>query len=84
VAIASAAEPGEAGRHHRAVAIARAAEPGEAGRHHRAVAIARAAEPGEAGRHHRARWLAAREQEIRTAFADHDRGRVGVGAGNLG
>jgi homoserine kinase len=53
VAIASAAEPGEAGRHAgRPVAIASAAEPGEAGRHAgRPVAIARAAEPGEAGRH---------------------------------
>jgi hypothetical protein len=50
VAIASAAEPGEAGRQHQ-VAIASAAEPGEAGRQHQ-VAIASAAEPGEAGRHH--------------------------------
>ena len=52
VAIASAAEPGAAGRHHQAVAIASAAEPGAAGRHHQAVAIASAAEPGAAGRHH--------------------------------
>ncbi len=33
MAIASAAEPGEAGRHNGLVAIASAAEPGEAGRH---------------------------------------------------
>ena len=52
VAIASAAEPGEAGRHHQDWAIASAAEPGEAGRHHQDWAIASAAEPGEAGRHH--------------------------------
>src|SRR5271168_1182473 len=54
VAIASAAEPGAAGRHHQAVAIASAAEPGAAGRHHQAVTIASAAEPGAAGRHHQA------------------------------
>ncbi|OSC31180.1 hypothetical protein B8W69_04780 [Mycobacterium vulneris] len=35
MAIASAAEPGAAGRHHRGLAIASAAEPGAAGRHHR-------------------------------------------------
>jgi len=52
VAIASAAEPGAAGRHHPTVAIASAAEPGAAGRHHPTVAIASAAEPGAAGRHH--------------------------------
>jgi len=34
VAIASAAQPGEAGRHHLDLAIASAAQPGEAGRHH--------------------------------------------------
>ncbi|MBV8292768.1 MAG: ATP-dependent helicase, partial [Mycobacterium sp.] len=39
VAIASAAEPGAAGRHHQPVAIASAAEPGAAGRHHQAVAL---------------------------------------------
>jgi hypothetical protein len=33
VAIASAAEPDEAGRHNQPVAIASAAEPDEAGRH---------------------------------------------------
>jgi nitronate monooxygenase len=43
VAIASAAEPGEAGRHHGdAVAIASAAEPGEAGRHRQAEVLATA------------------------------------------
>ncbi|ODR03922.1 2-isopropylmalate synthase [Mycobacterium sherrisii] len=52
VAIASAAEPGEAGRGPTdPVAIASAAEPGEAGRGPTdPVAIASAAEPGEAGR----------------------------------
>ena len=52
VAIASAAEPGAAGRHHQAVAIASAAEPGAAGRHHQAVSLdggqaARSAETAE-------------------------------------
>jgi len=51
VAIASAAQPGEAGRHQEPVAIASAAQPGEAGRHQEPVAIASAAQPGEAGRH---------------------------------
>ncbi|MEO6794878.1 MAG: ATP-dependent helicase [Mycobacterium sp.] len=51
VAIASAAEPGAAGRHSQAVAIASAAEPGATGRHPQAVAIASAAEPGATGRH---------------------------------
>jgi len=46
VAIASAAEPGAAGRHDEPVAIASAAEPGAAGRHDEPVAIASAAEPG--------------------------------------
>jgi hypothetical protein len=51
-AIASAAEPGEAGRRHQdQSAIASAAEPGEAGRRHQdQSATASAAEPGEAGR----------------------------------
>jgi DNA helicase II / ATP-dependent DNA helicase PcrA len=51
VAIASAAEPGAAGRHHGTVAIASAAEPGAAGRHHGTVALdgARAAQCDQAG-----------------------------------
>ena len=39
VAIASAAEPGAAGRHHQPVTIASAAEPGAAGRHHGPVTL---------------------------------------------
>jgi alpha-methylacyl-CoA racemase len=39
VAIASAAKPGEAGRHQAGVAIASAAKPGEAGRHQAGVAM---------------------------------------------
>jgi homoserine kinase len=52
VAIASAAEPGAAGRHSSGLsAIASAAEPGAAGRHSSGLsAIASAAEPGAAGR----------------------------------
>jgi histidinol-phosphate aminotransferase len=49
-AIASAAEPREAGRDHVSGAIASAAEPREAGRDHVSGAIASAAEPREAGR----------------------------------
>jgi DNA helicase-2/ATP-dependent DNA helicase PcrA len=59
VAIASAAEPGAAGRHHETVAIASAAEPGAAGRHHETVAIASAAEPGAAGQAGSAEQIAA-------------------------
>ncbi len=53
VAIASAAQPGAAGRHaSNLVAIASAAQPGAAGRHaSNLVAIASAAQPGAAGRH---------------------------------
>jgi hypothetical protein len=53
VAIVSAAEPGETGRHRPPVAIVSAAEPGETGRHRPpvAMAIVSAAEPGETGRH---------------------------------
>ena len=51
VAIASAAEPGAAGRHPNGQPIASAAEPGAAGRHPNGHPIASAAEPGAAGRH---------------------------------
>jgi ATP-dependent helicase Lhr and Lhr-like helicase len=53
VAIASAAQPGAAGRHALApLAIASAAQPGAAGRHALAPSsIASAAQPGAAGRH---------------------------------
>ncbi len=53
VAIASAAQPGAAGRHaSNLVAIASAAQPGAAGRHaSNLVAIASAAQPGAAARH---------------------------------
>ncbi|WP_343601882.1 2-isopropylmalate synthase, partial [Mycobacterium sp.] len=45
VTIASAAQPGEAGRHLQSPAIASAAQPGEAGRHLQSPAIASAAQP---------------------------------------